>query len=676
MGKKKKGKSAARYDGFEIAHFADKVAYDITKFLVKNMESVHPDTAKMMKKSKMQLIKDIGGTGPKGRKKKSVTAVFHGGIKTLMKNLHATEPYFVRCVNPNMQKSSTIWTEGVVEHQLRCGGLVEALKVLKLGYPTRVPYSELYDRYHGNVTNPLIKNMGPEAFSTALLIAFDVSENDYELGLTKIFFKPAKAAVLDTIMAQAGKPLSHEQNEKITKWVVQKRIKQMVGTCRSFLELRKRVRLTRAEARWRNCGRVAALLGGTVCVHLEIARRQIIERKRLHAAMTMQSFFRGAHVRIEYIHKIDSIMESTKIIWSSYRSWRNRADLQQWLDIKVEETRKRDEERRKREAELARQKLIEEERRKAQMKEEERRKEEERLRLEAEKKKQAELERLREEQKKKREEDARKRLEAEQKEQERLQEEARKRQEEEAKKLAQEKKIKEREKHNKEREEREEIVANTKKERTRKEDKRKEDEEDEYIKKNFSEMIPDSDSEDSSDADDSEYSMDSDEDVPTLKDQLRNFDKIAMTGQLFLKYTGKRRRKPQDRIVKVSFDNQYNPKQISWGSGSRHIDFTEILYVAWGHWTPVFEARKDSLDKKLCFSVVGKQQILDVQAQSKEMAELWVKGLRKLIGHSDEKSDKLAKQGLESGNLPGSTKNRGTTSDAQREKEHKKRTKS
>merc|ERR1712087_695892 len=154
-------------------------------------------------------------------------------------------------------------------------------------------------------------------------------------------------------------------------------------------------------------------------------------------------------------------------------------------------------------------------------------------------------------------------------------------------------------------------------------------------------------------------------------------DKIASTGQLFLKYTGKRRRKPQDRIVRVSFDNKYKAKQISWGSGSRHIDFNEILYIAWGHWTPVFEARKDSLDKKLCFSVVGKQQILDVQAQSKEMAELWVKGLRKLIGHSDDKSDKLAKQGLESGNLPGSNKNRGSTNDAAREKQaHNQRTKS
>eukprot|EP01084_Bolivina_argentea_P300714 518606_1 len=91
--------------------------------------------------------------------------------------------------------------------------------------------------------------MGPEAFSIALLIAFDVCENDYELGLTKIFFRPSKAMVLDTIMSNAGKPLSKEQNDKIAVWVVEKRIKQMTGLCRTFLELSKRIRLVRAVAR-------------------------------------------------------------------------------------------------------------------------------------------------------------------------------------------------------------------------------------------------------------------------------------------------------------------------------------------------------------------------------------------------------------------------------------------
>eukprot|EP01084_Bolivina_argentea_P045309 83417_1 len=79
--KKKKGGSKARFEGFEIRHFADDVGYDASKFLIKNMEAVHPDTAKMLKKSKTALVKEIGGSGPKGRKKKSVTAVFWGGIK-------------------------------------------------------------------------------------------------------------------------------------------------------------------------------------------------------------------------------------------------------------------------------------------------------------------------------------------------------------------------------------------------------------------------------------------------------------------------------------------------------------------------------------------------------------------------------------------------------------------
>merc|ERR1712228_463558 len=140
-------------------------------------------------------------------------------------------------------------------------GLVEALKVLKLGYPTRIPYSTLYDQYHGNVTNPLMKNMGPEAFSTVLLIAFDVSETDYELGLTKIFFKPSKAAVLDTIMSQAGKPLSQEQNDKITKYIVQKRINQMIGVCKSFLKLRKRLLLAR---KFKGKGAVILNMGLTI----------------------------------------------------------------------------------------------------------------------------------------------------------------------------------------------------------------------------------------------------------------------------------------------------------------------------------------------------------------------------------------------------------------------------
>jgi len=322
-------------------------------------------------------------------------------------------------VNPNGVKSATEWQEWVVEGQLRCGGLVEALKVLALGYPTRVPYNTLFEKYHSSVTNPLIRNMGPESFSTALLIAFDVSEDDYELGLTKIFFKPAKAAVLETIMAQAGRPLSPEQNVKITKWVVQKRIKQIVGTTKAFLELRHRVRLRRAAKRWEHVGRVASILAFSLNRHLRMARSQILERKRNQGAQAIQSFFRGTYECSRYRKHVAKVKKATKMIWISYRRWNERKLLKSWLELKVADTRKRKEEERIR-MEALRKKELEENARRAEeerMRDQARKEAEERM--EKERLKMLEEERLREDLRKKeeqrqKEEEERKRRELEQ----------------------------------------------------------------------------------------------------------------------------------------------------------------------------------------------------------------------------------------------------------------------
>ena len=184
-------------------------------------------------------------------------------------------------------------------------------------------------------------------------------------------------------MSSAGQPLSAEQNAKITTWVVQKRIRQMIGSARSFLELRRRVRLTRAEARWRESGRVAGILGGSVMRHLEIARAQILERKKQAGALAMQSFFRGAYTRSKYVSRISKVRKATTILWMSYRRQQERLGLQKWLDVKVQETRKRkEEERKKREKEERQRKMEEErlrreeERRLATLKEEERKAEE------------------------------------------------------------------------------------------------------------------------------------------------------------------------------------------------------------------------------------------------------------------------------------------------------------
>ncbi|ETO11692.1 hypothetical protein RFI_25684, partial [Reticulomyxa filosa] len=662
--------SKEKFFGFTVNHFADTVTYDAKYFLIKNNEAIHSDTAKLLAKSTNPLIQHVSQIGineRSGQKKLSVTGMFHKGIKTLMKNLKQTGMFthFQNAIlvyinknnkQTNKQKKSrsfpTDWDEEVVEGQLRSGGLVEALKVLALGYPTRVPYRILYEKYHSSITNPLIRDMEPESFSTALLIAFDVSEDDYELGLTKIFFKPAKAAVLDTIMTQAGHPLSAEQNAKITKWVVQTRLKQMVGTAKAFLQLRHGVRLARAAKNWEHVGRVSSLLAFSLGRHLHMARKNILQRKRNESAQVIQTFFRSTFECSRHRKRIIKFKKASKMVWISYRRWNERKAFQSWLDARVAETRKQklttlnfttnnkvDEQKEQQRLEEEREKLIE---------------------------KELEIQRAQQEKERKRLEEAREKLSItaeridKQKQKEKDDEAATARAEREASIKLKRNLIKEQEITRRQEDDEKHIRENFPERFKNEEDDNNESSEHKKRgqrsrnkKRTNKKQKKNEGNDDNKEKEDDEMVEENEDELPILnvKQQLPLFSKIAAIGQLFLKHTGSRRRRPQDRIVKIKFDSNAAPKQISWGGGSRHIAFEDILYIAWGHWTPAFQERKECLDPKLCFSIVGKTQILDLEAQSKEMAELWVKGLRKLIAQTNEEAEKLCEQGLQNANL-------------------------
>merc|ERR1719229_1860177 len=294
MKKKKKKKKGDNWCGFKIHHFCDDVIYTANLFLDKNMDAIHPDSAKMFKKSKYPMVQMIGaGSHHKKKKKKkkskSVCAFFSQQLINLLNTLNITEPYFCRAMKPNWNKSKSEWDDVLVEDQLRSGGLIEALRVLKLGYPTRVPYQRIWDKFHGKIKNPLVNNLGMMGFAQAVLMAFGVDATTYELGLTKIFFKPAKAAVLDEIMASADKPMTPEQDAMIIKFVQEKRTKQMIGVCKVFLKLSLRIRFKRARENMAKWGRVLGMVSRTIVRHADYAKNAM----KIKAAQQIQAFYRA-----------------------------------------------------------------------------------------------------------------------------------------------------------------------------------------------------------------------------------------------------------------------------------------------------------------------------------------------------------------------------------------------
>merc|ERR1719203_1969568 len=577
----------------------------------------------MIKRSSISLFKEMNAAPARRqrKKKKSLISKFHFGIKKLMKSLNQTEPYFVRCINPNKEHSKTLWSEDIVEHQLRCGGLIEALRVLSLGYPTRVPYQSLYEKYHDSVSNPLIKNMNPEAFSTSLLIAFDVDESDYELGLTKIFFKPAKADVLERIMSKAGQPLSAEQNAKITRFIVGKRVAQMMGAVKAYTAYKRMIRVKRATAEWREKGRVAAILGGTVMKHLRIAREQIRKRKMKKAALLMQTHFRGHLERTQFLDQKHAMQTATETIFTAYRAMNRKRDFTEWLDAAVER-RQSALRPNSSKTEISSQSVAAPE-------------------PVPERPVSSEPATLspkvvvidtpdtvsisdREEVKEDPDRDLQREIAANHRRMDQAsitsttssQDEVdRQRTREHLRKLAEQNKA--------DRAEQDRLASERLARHSRKVSMMEED----Y-----------------------EWHSDghSDDEEQDLKKALRTFHRTAAMGQLFYRHCGLRRRgKAQDRVVKVAFDHEGNPTEISWGKGSRHILWHDILYIAWGHWSPVFQARRKKLNAKRCLSIVAKEgRVLDLEGYNLAITELWVRGLRRLVGHSDHKSDEMAERNL------------------------------
>merc|ERR1712129_365208 len=85
------------------------------------------------------------------------------------------------------------------------------------------------------------------------------------------------------------------------------------------------------------CGRVLSILGGTVAKVLGIARKNILDKKKEEAVLSIQTYFRSCYERRSYMNKIGKVKKSVQIIKIALDSKRRRDALKQWMDVKLEQ---------------------------------------------------------------------------------------------------------------------------------------------------------------------------------------------------------------------------------------------------------------------------------------------------------------------------------------------------
>lgn len=114
-----------------------------------------------------QAAAQAAGKGRSNRKTKSsfqfksVGTRFKQQLVDLMTALEKTDPHYIRCIKPNPQNKARLFDPPYNLEQLRCGGVLEAVRVTQAGFPTRKIYAEFVDRYlHMPIYN-LFENFDP-----------------------------------------------------------------------------------------------------------------------------------------------------------------------------------------------------------------------------------------------------------------------------------------------------------------------------------------------------------------------------------------------------------------------------------------------------------------------------------------------------------------------------------
>jgi myosin-5 len=134
---------------FGIAHFAGEVFYDVTNFLDKNKNSKNKDMDEILAGSSVNFISQLFSEKPGSKRApgqqeriKSVSAQFLDQLDELLKCLNESASLYIRCVKPNRKMAYRVFESELVCKQLRCAGMLEAIRIRKCGFPVRRSFEQ------------------------------------------------------------------------------------------------------------------------------------------------------------------------------------------------------------------------------------------------------------------------------------------------------------------------------------------------------------------------------------------------------------------------------------------------------------------------------------------------------------------------------------------------------
>jgi myosin-5 len=172
---------------FSIHHYAGPVEYSAVNFLEKNKDELPKETTELLMSSENSFLASLGqllrnqsnpqqpslstrasagsnSTTPSRRlvhrqssslMRDSVGTQFAKQLAELRERINQTTPHYIRCLKPNDGLLPDDFHPMVIADQLRCAGVLEAIRVSRVGFPQRYAHEAFVQRYHMLATKPV-----------------------------------------------------------------------------------------------------------------------------------------------------------------------------------------------------------------------------------------------------------------------------------------------------------------------------------------------------------------------------------------------------------------------------------------------------------------------------------------------------------------------------------------
>ncbi len=147
---------------------AIRIGFDsIVDFL--NVDEIHEESRRGSTVSRTSTM-GRGSTMGRSFMQETVSYKFKAQLALLMNDISATEVHYVRCIKPNSQKSPKSYEVDTVVSQLRCAGVIEAIRITRAAFPNKMSHEKFLRRF------VLMKDKSRTSISSSSLTAAEACE--------------------------------------------------------------------------------------------------------------------------------------------------------------------------------------------------------------------------------------------------------------------------------------------------------------------------------------------------------------------------------------------------------------------------------------------------------------------------------------------------------------------